>query len=69
LLLWQASRGARVPTTVNETIDASVFQHWQADPTYRPGSLVEWAKRKNVDPAKVKTSIRADDPRATVLDQ
>ncbi|MDI4239504.1 DUF2235 domain-containing protein [Bradyrhizobium sp. Arg237L] len=56
-------------TTVNETIDASVFQRWQADPTYRPPSLVEWAKRKNVDPVRLQTSIRADDPRVTVLNQ
>ena len=56
-------------TAVNETIDASVLERWQNDPTYRPPSLDEWAKRKNVDPAQVKTSIRADDPRATVLDQ
>jgi hypothetical protein len=53
----------------NETIDASVFQRWQADSTYRPPSLVEWAKRKNVDPARLQTSVRADDPRVTVLDQ
>lgn len=56
-------------TTVNETIDASVFQRWQADPTYRPASLLEWAKRKNVDPVQLKTSVRADDPRVAVLDQ
>lgn len=56
-------------TTVNETIDASVFQRWQADPTYRPPSLVEWAKRKNIDPTRLRTSVRADDPRVTVPDQ
>ncbi|WP_166214566.1 phospholipase effector Tle1 domain-containing protein [Bradyrhizobium septentrionale] len=31
---------------VNETIDASVFERWRADPAYRPTNLVEWAKRK-----------------------
>lgn len=54
---------------VNETIDASVFARWRADPTYRPINLVEWAARKQVDPAQVKTSIRADDPSVVVPDQ
>jgi uncharacterized protein (DUF2235 family) len=35
---------------VNETIDGSVFDRWQADPTYRPPGLQEWAKRKGIDP-------------------
>jgi uncharacterized protein (DUF2235 family) len=56
-------------TTVNETIDASVFQRWRADPTYRPASLVEWMKRKKVDPDQLKTSVRADDPRVSVPEQ
>jgi hypothetical protein len=54
---------------VNETIDASVFQRWRADPTYRPANLVEWAQRKKVDPAQLQTSVRAHDPRAGVPDQ
>lgn len=54
---------------VNETIDASVFQRWRADPTYRPASLVEWARRKKADPAQLQTSVRADDPRVAVPDQ
>jgi uncharacterized protein (DUF2235 family) len=37
---------------VNETVDASVFDRWRADPKYRPANLAEWAKRKNVDPAR-----------------
>lgn len=51
---------------VNETIDASVFSRWRADPTYRPVNLVEWAKRKNIEPAQIRTSVRADDPRISV---
>jgi hypothetical protein len=51
------------------TIDASVFQRWRADPTYRPANLVEWAQRKKVDPAQLQTSVRADDPRVGVPDQ
>ena len=56
-------------TNVNETIDASVFERWRADPTYRPKNLTEWAQRKKVDPAQLQTSVRADDPRVTVPDQ
>lgn len=54
---------------VNETIDASVFERWRADPTYRPANLVEWGQRKKVDPAQLQTSVRADDPRVDVPDQ
>jgi hypothetical protein len=54
---------------VNETVDATVFARWRADTTYRPANLVEWAQRKNVDPAQLQTSVRADDPRVNVPDQ
>jgi len=54
---------------INETIDASVFKRWRADPAYRPNNLVEWAHRKKVDPAHLQTSIRADDPQVDVPDQ
>ena len=53
----------------NETIDASVFERWRADPKYRPRNLVEWAKRKQVDPARLHTSVRADDPNVAVRGQ
>jgi hypothetical protein len=56
-------------TNVNETIDASVFERWRADPTYRPINLVEWVGRKKVDPSQLQTSVRADDPRVVVPDQ
>jgi uncharacterized protein (DUF2235 family) len=51
--------------TVNETIDTSVFKRWRADSAYRPANLVDWAKRKNVDPAQLQTSVQADDPQAS----
>jgi hypothetical protein len=38
------------------------------DPTYRPQNLVEWAKRENVDPGQLQTSVRADDPSVSVPD-
>jgi uncharacterized protein (DUF2235 family) len=49
-------------TTVNETIDASVFERWQKDQTYRPPSLVEWGKRKKVDISALRQPVRADSP-------
>jgi hypothetical protein len=55
--------------TVNETIDVSVFKRWRADPAYRPANLVEWARRKKVDPAQVQTSVEAGNPQASVPDQ
>ena len=51
--------------TVNETIDVSVFARWRADPAYRPANLVDWAKRKKVDPAELQTSVEAGDPHAS----
>lgn len=53
---------------VNETIDATVFDRWRADPAYRPKNLMEWAERKKVDPAQVRTTVRADDPTVLVSD-
>lgn len=53
---------------INETIDATVFERWRADPKYRPANLVEWARRKKVDPAQLQTSVRADVPHTEVPD-
>lgn len=53
---------------VNETVDASVFQRWRADPGYRPKNLVEWASRRRIDPATVYQTVRADDPTVPVPD-
>jgi uncharacterized protein (DUF2235 family) len=53
-------------TTINETIDSSVFSRWRADPSYRPRSLRKWAKTKGVDPTKITGSVRADDPTVAV---
>jgi hypothetical protein len=55
--------------TVNETIDTSVFKRWRTDSAYRPANLVDWAKRKSVDPAQLQTSVKADDPLASVPEQ
>lgn len=53
---------------VNETIDANVFKRRRTDPTYRPQNPMEWAKRKNVDPGQLATSVRADNPSVSVPD-
>lgn len=57
-----AVRNNGTHTNVNETIDQSVFDRWRATPSYRPQNILEWAKRKNVDPAAIRSSVRADDP-------
>lgn len=59
--------GDALRTTINETIDASVFDRWRSDATYRPKNLSEWAGRRGVDPSTLKQSVRADD--ATAIEQ
>jgi hypothetical protein len=46
--------------TVNETIDASVFERWRNDPGYRPPGLVAWAGRQGVDPAALTQTVAID---------
>jgi hypothetical protein len=55
-------------SNINETIDASVFDRWRADPAYRPPALQTWAASRKVEPAKIAASVRADDPAVTVAD-
>ena len=59
--------GDAVKTTINETIDPSVFERWRTDATYRPKNLLEWARRKGVDPSTFKQSVLADN--ATTIGQ
>jgi uncharacterized protein (DUF2235 family) len=54
--------------TINETIDSSVFSRWRADPIYRPPGLRAWADTKGVDPAKIMSAVRVDDPSVAVKD-
>jgi hypothetical protein len=49
--------------TINETIDASVFKRWQADPSYRPEGLSTWAAQTGFDLNTAQGDVRADDPR------
>jgi uncharacterized protein (DUF2235 family) len=40
--------------SVNESIDASVFERWRSVPKYRPKNLIEWANRHGVKPEEVR---------------
>lgn len=52
--------------TVNETIDASVFERWRGDPKYRPAGLADWAQRHGVEPGSIMSPVLAHDPRTAV---
>jgi len=54
------SSSTQMRENINETIDASVFERWRTDDSYRPSNLAHWAARRNVDLKTIKTSIRAD---------
>ena len=43
--------------TADETIDPSVFDRFRADPSYRPPALLNWAKRRGVNPAALHGAI------------
>lgn len=47
--------------TINETIDASVFERWRANlrPPYRAENLAAWAKAKGVNLASVRSAVSA----------
>jgi len=53
--------GDAITTTINESIDATVFERWGKDPAYRPKNLADWAARRKVDPCALAQAIRADD--------
>lgn len=48
-------------STVNETIDSSVFDRWNADESYRPQNLAEWAGRKKIILQDLRGSVSAQD--------
>ncbi|SEP41151.1 Uncharacterized protein, PA2063/DUF2235 family [Methylobacterium sp. ap11] len=52
--------------TINETIDASVFDRWRANADYRPVNLADWAQRHGVEPGSITTPVLAHDPRTAV---
>ena len=54
--------------TINETIDASVFNYWHHNADYRPKNLARWADTHGVKIEDLKSSVRADKPQTTVPD-
>jgi len=58
--------GDAVTSTINETIDATVFDRWRSDETYRPRNLSDWATRRGVDPSTLNQAVRAHDATAIV---
>ncbi|MGA2188454.1 MAG: DUF2235 domain-containing protein [Steroidobacteraceae bacterium] len=53
--------GGETTTTINETIDASVFDRWRNKSDYRPQNLLDWARSRHADPASLHDPVRADD--------
>lgn len=51
---------------VNETIDASVFERWRADPDYRPPNLSDWGRRYGAEPGALTDAVFAHDPHTVV---
>jgi uncharacterized protein (DUF2235 family) len=58
--------GTSVRSTINETIDASVFGRWTTDQTYRPPNLVNWVTKHNATPARLSAAILAENPTVPV---
>jgi uncharacterized protein (DUF2235 family) len=55
-------KGDTTTTTINETIDSTVFDRWRANPSYRPANLARWAQTYRVTIDSIRGSVRADDP-------
>jgi Uncharacterized alpha/beta hydrolase domain (DUF2235) len=47
-----------VVQTINESIDASVFDRWRKDDAYRPKNLIRWAKIHGVDVGSLHSAVR-----------
>ncbi|MCJ2075540.1 DUF2235 domain-containing protein [Methylobacterium sp. E-016] len=61
----QSANGER-DEVVNETIDASVFERWRTDPSYRPPNLLEWGRRHGVEPGALTDAVFAHDLKTVV---
>ena len=55
----KTSSKAGLSHTINETIDSSVFERWNRDPTYRPRNLRKWARRNRRDLAEITVTVSA----------
>lgn len=60
------SSATKMRESINETIDASVFERWNSDRNYRPQNLTRWAERRKVNIDKLAGTVRADDPSTMV---
>jgi uncharacterized protein (DUF2235 family) len=60
------SSGTQLRESINETIDASVFDRWRCDEKYRPPNLSLWAERHNIKLETLTSIIRADNPSTIV---
>lgn len=77
LHLWQpflrsvgasaSEKDGETTTTINETIDASVFDRWRQNLGYRPANLAAWADVHRIDVGSLQHSVRADDPTVVVV--
>ncbi|MBY5828655.1 DUF2235 domain-containing protein [Rhizobium leguminosarum] len=47
-------------STVNETIDSSVFDRWRAQESYRPPAVIDWTERTGINPVDVRSAVLAD---------
>jgi len=48
-------------STINETVDFSVFDRWQRESTYRPTNLLKWASARGANLDGLRQSVRTDD--------
>jgi hypothetical protein len=60
------SSSTHLRVSINETIDASVFERWRTDENYRPSNLTQWAGNRKVELAQLRASVRADDAQVLV---
>ena len=55
-----------IKSTINETIDISVFDRWRSDSKYRPANLSEWASRRAADIGSIHKSVCANHPNDSI---
>jgi uncharacterized protein (DUF2235 family) len=59
-----AVTGDVTTSTINETLDASVFDRCRGNASYRPKNLLDWAGSRDL--GAIRSSVRADDPTVAV---
>jgi uncharacterized protein (DUF2235 family) len=61
-----AHKDGQITTTINETIDASVFERWRKVSSYRPRNLVQWSAKHGVDCNDIVHTVAAGDPSSVI---